>query len=86
MLAGWRAARLIAKFAGGTLEPVVGDLYPGRPESVKIELHSGYIERILGIQMSEAEVVRIPSVALHSAQHIISGWKWVSALARIEDF
>ncbi len=28
LLAGWRAARLIAELAGGTLEPVVGDLYP----------------------------------------------------------
>ncbi|MEC8283722.1 MAG: phenylalanine--tRNA ligase subunit beta, partial [SAR324 cluster bacterium] len=29
------------------------------PEPVSIELHSGYIERILGIQMPEVEVVRI---------------------------
>ena len=59
LLAGWRAARLIAELASGTLEPVVGDLYPRKPEPVNIELHSGYIERILGIQMPEAEVVRI---------------------------
>jgi phenylalanyl-tRNA synthetase beta chain len=59
LLAGWRAARLIAELAGGTLEPIVGDLYPSRPEPVSIELRSDYIERILGIQMSEAEVLRI---------------------------
>lgn len=59
MQAGWRAARLIAELTEGVLEPVVADLYPRRPEPVQIELDANYVERILGIQLSEAEIVRI---------------------------
>jgi phenylalanyl-tRNA synthetase beta chain len=54
-----RACELILKVAGGTLHP--GSIDVGQPRSAKppIRLRLGQIERILGIDIDQAKVVRI---------------------------
>ena len=54
-----RASELILKVAGGTLHPGVIDVGKPRPEQPPIALRLGQIERILGIEIDRAEVVRI---------------------------
>jgi len=54
-----RAAHLMAELSGGTVVPVIGDLYPGRQPQRVIELDPAYATRILGIKVPTDEIVRI---------------------------
>ncbi len=54
-----RACELILKVAGGTLHPGSIDIGQRRPEKPAIRLRLGQIERILGIDVDRAKVVRI---------------------------
>ena len=54
-----RAGQLMAELAGGTVEPVYGDLYPGRSKPRTISLDPAYVGWILGIEIPVAEMVRI---------------------------
>ncbi|MCR4407591.1 MAG: phenylalanine--tRNA ligase subunit beta [Anaerolineae bacterium] len=54
-----RAGQLMAELAGGTVEPVYGDLYPGRAEPRTITLDPAYVGWILGIEIPVAEMIRI---------------------------
>ena len=54
-----RASELILKVAGGTLHPGVIDVGMRRSEKPPIPLRLGQIERVLGIDIDRAEVVRI---------------------------
>ena len=54
-----RACELILKVAGGTLHPGSIDIGQPRPERPAITLRLGQIERVLGIDIDRAEVVRI---------------------------
>ena len=54
-----RAAQLLVAHASGTLEPTAGDLYPERPETVVLELDPDYVRRVIGVDLSDAEMVRI---------------------------
>ena len=54
-----RCAELILEVAGGTLHPGVIDVGRGRPERPPIALRLGQIERVLGIPIDRATVVRI---------------------------
>ena len=56
-----RAAWLMVELAGGTVAPVVGDLYPGRQPQRAIEFDAAYAGRILGVDVPTDEVVRILS-------------------------
>jgi len=56
-----RAAHLMAELGGGTVDPSVGDLYPGRQPQRVIELDPTYASRILGIEVPMDEMVRILS-------------------------
>ncbi len=57
--AALRAAELMAAHGGGTLEAVAGDLYPGRPEPVTLQLDPHYVQRLLGIDLPVEEMIRI---------------------------
>jgi len=54
-----RAAHLMTELGGGTVVPVIGDLYPGRQPQQVLELDPAYIARILGIEVPTDEIVRI---------------------------
>jgi phenylalanyl-tRNA synthetase beta chain len=54
-----RAAHLMAELGGGTVVPVVGDLYPGRQPQRVIELDPAYAARILGVEVPTDDIVRI---------------------------
>jgi phenylalanyl-tRNA synthetase beta chain len=54
-----RAAHLMAKLGGGTVVPVIGDLYPGRQPQRMIEFDLSYANRILGIEIPANEIARI---------------------------
>lgn len=59
LLAALRAAELMVEFGGGVLEPVAGDLYPGRPEPTTLRLDPQYVNRLLGIELPVEEMIRI---------------------------
>jgi phenylalanyl-tRNA synthetase beta chain len=54
-----RAAWLMAELGGGTVVPVIGDLYPGRQPQRTIELDPAYVTRILGVEIPTDDIVRI---------------------------
>ena len=54
-----RAAYLMAELGGGTVVPVVGDLYPGRQPQRMIQFDPAYANRILGIEIPTEEMIRI---------------------------
>jgi phenylalanyl-tRNA synthetase beta chain len=54
-----RAGQLMEQLAGGRVEPVYGDLYPGKRESVVITLDPVYVNRLLGLEIPIDEMVRI---------------------------
>ncbi|MBF0287113.1 MAG: phenylalanine--tRNA ligase subunit beta [SAR324 cluster bacterium] len=57
--AAFRAAQLMVEYAGGTLRPVYGDLYPKKKETLSIELDPHYVHRLLGIELAESEIIEI---------------------------
>jgi len=54
-----RAAWLMADLAGGTVVPVIGDLYPGRQPERVIEFDPSYAARVLGVEIPTDDMVRI---------------------------
>jgi phenylalanyl-tRNA synthetase beta chain len=54
-----RAAHLMAELGGGTVVPVVGDIYPGRRPQLEITFDPSYADRVLGIEVPTDETVRI---------------------------
>ena len=54
-----RAAHLMEELAGGTVVPVIGDLYPGLQPQRVIEFDPAYAARILGVEIPTDEMVRI---------------------------
>ena len=56
-----RAAWLMADLGGGTVVPIIGDLYPGRQPQRVIEFDPSLATRILGIDLPKDEVTRILS-------------------------
>ncbi len=56
-----RAAHLMADLAGGTVAPVIADLYPGRQPERIIHFDPQYAARILGVDVPRDDVVRILS-------------------------
>ena len=54
-----RAAWLMAELGGGTVVPVIGDLYPGRQPQRVIEFDPAYATRVLGVEIPTDEIVRI---------------------------
>jgi len=56
-----RAAHLMVELGGGTVVPVIGDVYPGHQPQRVIELDPAYVARILGVEVTTQEIVRILS-------------------------
>jgi phenylalanyl-tRNA synthetase beta chain len=54
-----RAAHLMADLAGGTVAPVIGDLYPGRQPQRVIDFDPALAARILGVEIPTDEMARI---------------------------
>ena len=54
-----RAGQLMEQLAGGKVELVYGDVYPGRREPVVITLDPVYVNRLLGLDIPVAEMARI---------------------------
>ena len=54
-----RAAYLMADLACGSVAPAIGDLYPGRKPQRVIAFDPSYAARILGVEASKDELVRI---------------------------
>jgi phenylalanyl-tRNA synthetase beta chain len=54
-----RAAELMQELAGASIDPFVGDLYPGRPEARVILYDPVLADRLLGTEIPRAEQVRI---------------------------
>ena len=69
--AGLRAAQLMVEHASGTLELIVGDLYPEPKEIISIELDPSYVEHLLGIKISQEQITEI----LTSLEFKVSGEK-----------
>jgi phenylalanyl-tRNA synthetase beta chain len=72
--AGARAAHLMAELGGGTVVPVVGDVYPGRQPERVIEFDPSYAARILGVEVPKDEIVRIlTSLEFQVSESAVSG-------------
>ncbi len=54
-----RAAHLMADLAGGTVVPVIGDLYPGRKPEQQISFDPEHAQRLLGVEIPRKEIARI---------------------------
>ncbi|MCX6030579.1 MAG: phenylalanine--tRNA ligase subunit beta [Chloroflexi bacterium] len=54
-----RAGQLLAELAGGTVRPVYGDVYPGKPSPRSIDLAPAYVNRLLGVEIPVDEQARI---------------------------
>ncbi len=59
LVAGARAAELMAELAGGVVEPTAGDLYPGKPAPAVIVYDPALADRVLGVAISPEEQRRI---------------------------
>jgi phenylalanyl-tRNA synthetase beta chain len=70
-----RAANLMAELAGGTVVPVIGDLYPGLQPQRVIEFDPAYAARILGVEIPTDEMVRIlTSLEFQVSEFQVSGY------------
>jgi phenylalanyl-tRNA synthetase beta chain len=61
VVAAARAAWLMAELGGGTVAPVIADLYPGQKPAKTIVFDPAYASRVLGIDVGVADVSRILS-------------------------
>jgi phenylalanyl-tRNA synthetase beta chain len=59
LLAAARAAELMADLAGGTVDPQVGDRYPGKPTPRTVVYDPALADRLLGIEIPREEQARI---------------------------
>ena len=54
-----RAGQLMEQLAGGQVEPVYGDVYPGKRETTTIPLDPAYVNRLLGLEIPVEEMIRV---------------------------
>ncbi len=59
LIAAARAAELMVTLAGGTVEPAVADIYPGRPERSVLSYRPSEATRLLGVEIPPEEQKRI---------------------------
>ncbi len=59
MVGALRGAKLMAELAGGTLVEGVLDYYPNPPQTVTVNLSQAEVTRLLGIELSLAEIKNI---------------------------
>ncbi|MBN1260065.1 MAG: phenylalanine--tRNA ligase subunit beta [Anaerolineae bacterium] len=77
LAAAARAAELMAALAGGTVDVVAGDLYPGKPEPVILTYSPDRADRILGVVIPRDEQKRILAALdfRSEATNAGSGWQ-----------
>lgn len=54
-----RAALLIQELAGGTIASDIVDLYPAPVKPVEVEVRYDYVNRLIGVEMTESEILEI---------------------------
>jgi phenylalanyl-tRNA synthetase beta chain len=54
-----RAALLIQELAGGTIASDIVDLYPAPVKPVEVEVRYDYVNRLIGVEMTESEILDI---------------------------
>lgn len=59
LIAGARAAELMQELAGGVVDPVVGDLYPGKPTPFAVTYRPAMADSILGVSIPAEDQRRI---------------------------
>jgi phenylalanyl-tRNA synthetase beta chain len=59
LLGALRGAKLMAELAGGTIAPGIVDYYPNPPQPITIELPQAEVTRLLGVELSLAEIKTI---------------------------
>jgi len=59
LAAAARAAALMAELAGGVVDGVAGDLYPGKPQPTVIPYNPALADRLLGIAIDCEEQIRV---------------------------
>lgn len=59
MFGALRGAKLMAELAGGTIAEGVLDYYPNPPKTVVVDLSQAEVARLLGVQLSLAEIKNI---------------------------
>tara|TARA_B100000686_G_scaffold51012_2_gene54822 strand:+ start:632 stop:3109 length:2478 start_codon:yes stop_codon:yes gene_type:complete len=69
--AALRAAQLMVEHGSGTIEEIVGDLYPSPKEAVTLDFNPEYVERLLGVNISIEQITKI----LRSLDFKVSGKK-----------
>ena len=69
--AALRAAQLMVEHGSGTIEEIVGDLYPSPKETVTLDFNPEYVERLLGVNISIEQITKI----LRSLDFKVSGKK-----------
>jgi len=59
IMAGMRAAKLMEELADGHIEPVIGDLYPGKKKRKTIRFSPELADRVLGVKIDQNEMLKI---------------------------
>ena len=73
-----RAGELLEELAGGKVRPVYGDVYPGKPAPVSIDLDPHYVDRLLGLEIPVAEMARIlRALDYRVAETVVDGRPWL---------
>ncbi|MBB4131895.1 phenylalanine--tRNA ligase subunit beta [Xanthomonas sp. 3075] len=79
------ATRLVLELAGGTPGPVVHAQLPQHlPQPARILLRRARIARVLGIQIDDAEVVRILSALGMQLEAVAEGWQVMAPSRRFD--
>ncbi|KCW99060.1 phenylalanine--tRNA ligase subunit beta [Xanthomonas arboricola] len=79
------ATRLVLELAGGTPGPVVHAQLPEHlPQPARILLRRARIARVLGIQIDDAEVVRILSALGMQLEAVAEGWQVMAPSRRFD--
>ncbi|MBB5860864.1 phenylalanine--tRNA ligase subunit beta [Xanthomonas arboricola] len=79
------ATRLVLELAGGTPGPVVHAQLPEHlPQPARILLRRARIARVLGIQIGDAEVVRILSALGMQLEAVAEGWQVMAPSRRFD--
>lgn len=75
LAAAARAAELMAALAGGVVDPVAGDLYPGKPAPITLNYDPTLADRVLGVAIPPEEQRRILAALEFGVAEGGAGWQ-----------